>query len=251
MSIPADALLCTLSKAMLQAMVPPLTALSMSSQPHLRDSVSLCVVLCVRWHRCVSVCMQAALTSRHVTLSQGRVRAICAGMNLAEVRVLGMQQAGFKCVARCALWLCGVSATHPRDAFGCRGRDLTVFTGSWNVGETTPPADPTTLAEWLRPGEYDVYAITLQECDHKDEWAAAIASLLDPTSTPAVKKKKNVFKRVGKLLKRSSLGARLHGRCRACCYAHPQCCVQCERRRRSRPRVDAVPVLSSEHPVHS
>lgn len=100
-----------------------------------------------------------------------------------------------------------MSKTHPRDAFGCRGRDLTVFTGSWNVGETTPPADPTTLAEWLRPGEYDVYAITLQECDHKDEWAAAIASLLDPTSTPAVKKKKNVFKRVGKLLKRSSLGA--------------------------------------------
>ena len=52
-----------------------------------------------------------------------------------------------------------------------------------------------------------MYAITLQECDHKDEWAAAIASLLDPTSTPAVKKKKNVFKRVGKLLKRS-FGAR-------------------------------------------
>ena len=42
-----------------------------------------------------------------------------------------------------------------------------MFVGSWNVGDTSPPADCTELAEWLRPGEFDLYAITLQEADQR------------------------------------------------------------------------------------
>ena len=37
----------------------------------------------------------------------------------------------------------------------------------------------------------------------QDAWVSTIGLLLDPTSTPAVKKKKNLFKRVAKQLGRA------------------------------------------------
>jgi len=83
----------------------------------------------------------------------------------------------------------------------CRGHDLKVYAGSWNVGDTAPPKDSTVLAEWLRPGEFDVYAITFQECDKKDEWFDCVEQLLDPTCDPDAKTQKNIFKRVARKMK--------------------------------------------------
>mgnify|MGYP002393544945 CR=1 FL=1 len=37
--------------------------------------------------------------------------------------------------------------------------ELSVFVGTWNVGNSAPPGD---LSPWLQPGVHDVYAVGAQ-----------------------------------------------------------------------------------------
>ena len=50
-----------------------------------------------------------------------------------------------------------------------------IYTTSFNVGGKKPP-EPGSAAfrSWMQPGAYDVYAIGLQECKHRDVWLDAI-----------------------------------------------------------------------------
>lgn len=74
-----------------------------------------------------------------------------------------------------------------------RGHDLKVLCVTWNCGESKAPSQEQ-LAHLLRPGDHDVYAVAFQENDKKDEWFAAIRTLLAPKS--AQSSSKNLFKRV-------------------------------------------------------
>lgn len=57
------------------------------------------------------------------------------------------------------------------------GRNLKVFTATWNVSETSAPM-PKALSKWIIPRSADIYAIGLQECSNVADWASAIEGLL-------------------------------------------------------------------------
>lgn len=69
------------------------------------------------------------------------------------------------------------------------GPPLQLFVGTWNAGDSHAP-DVDRLAQWIIPERYDVYAIGLQECPHRDEWVRAVEKLLgaSPAKDPAVAK---------------------------------------------------------------
>mgnify|MGYP001058381058 CR=1 FL=1 len=50
--------------------------------------------------------------------------------------------------------------------------ELSVFVGTWNVGNSAPPGD---LSPWLQPGVHDVYAVGAQECDFRG-WTDSLTS---------------------------------------------------------------------------
>jgi hypothetical protein len=39
---------------------------------------------------------------------------------------------------------------------------LSIFVGTWNIGDAQPPKD---LSAWMLPG-FDIYAISVQECEY-------------------------------------------------------------------------------------
>ncbi|KAA0176847.1 hypothetical protein FNF27_01669 [Cafeteria roenbergensis] len=90
----------------------------------------------------------------------GLLRIVIEGLDVSAARVLGLQRCGWA------------------------PPTLNVWTGTFNCGESRPAKDALErVAEWLAPHRYDLYAVALQECNHKEEWARAIASVLRPANT--------------------------------------------------------------------
>ena len=85
----------------------------------------------------------------------GRIRALTYGLSMDSLRAQGVGKAGL------------------------REETLSIWTGTWNVGETKPPKDVSILAAWFPPHVHDVYAVGLEECKDKVR-TAACSPLLPP-----------------------------------------------------------------------
>eukprot|EP01138_Halocafeteria_seosinensis_P012793 gb/GECG01013069.1/.p1 GENE.gb/GECG01013069.1/~~gb/GECG01013069.1/.p1 ORF type:complete len:1900 (+),score=251.56 gb/GECG01013069.1/:1-5700(+) len=70
-----------------------------------------------------------------------------------------------------------VNAAPPPDS-------LRIWCGTFNCGGSKPTYDTHVLSEWIPPQEYDLYAVALQECDHKDDWLKSIRGVLQASSSP-------------------------------------------------------------------
>jgi hypothetical protein len=74
--------------------------------------------------------------------------------------------------------------------------DLSVFTGTWNVGDKSPPKNLADLTHWLGPaGVHDIYAIGFQENSKIAQWTKAISAFLSADKrSPQLSRHMNAFR---------------------------------------------------------
>jgi hypothetical protein len=74
--------------------------------------------------------------------------------------------------------------------------DLSVFVGTWNVGDKSPPKNLADLTHWLGPaGEHDVYAIGFQENSKMAQWTKAFSAFLSAEKrAPQLSRHMNAFR---------------------------------------------------------
>lgn len=61
---------------------------------------------------------------------------------------------------------------HPTESPVCT---LSIFAGTWNLGNRAPPAAAHVLSEFIPPGQHDIYVIGVQEAKYtaQDDWNSA------------------------------------------------------------------------------
>ena len=70
-------------------------------------------------------------------------------------------------------------AAAPWAADAARGEMLSLFVGSWNMGDANPPA---ILDGWIgRDGQHDLYAVSVQECEQVENWLLCLETHLGPS----------------------------------------------------------------------